>query len=39
MKKQTPSQKKLAKVMHEFKQGELHAGKSDKTVINPKQAI
>ncbi len=39
MKKQTPSQKKIAKVMHEFKEGKLHSGKSDKIVTNPKQAI
>ena len=25
--------------MHEFKEGELHIGKSDKIVINRKQAI
>jgi Family of unknown function (DUF6496) len=39
MKKQTPYQKKVAKVMHEFKVGELHSGKSDIIVTNPKQAI
>jgi hypothetical protein len=39
MKKQTPSQKKVGQVMHEFKEGELHSGKSDKIVTNPKQAI
>ena len=41
MKKKKPSviQKKIAKVMHEFKEGELHIGKSDKIVTNPKQAI
>jgi Family of unknown function (DUF6496) len=38
-KKQTVSQKKIAKVMHEFKAGELHSGKSDTIVTNPKQAI
>jgi Family of unknown function (DUF6496) len=38
-KKQTPSQKKIAEVMHEFKEGELHSGKSDIIVTNPKQAI
>lgn len=37
--KQTAAQKKVAKVMHEFKEGELHAGKSDTVVSNPKQAI
>ncbi len=41
MKKKKPSasQKIIAKVMHEFKDGELHIGKSDKFVTNPKQAI
>jgi hypothetical protein len=39
MKKQSPHQKKVAKVMHEFKEGELHSGKSDVIVTNPKQAI
>ena len=38
-KKQSPKQKKIAKVMHEFKEGELHTGKSDDIVTNPKQAI
>jgi hypothetical protein len=38
-KKQSPSQKKIAQVMHEFKQGELHSGKTDIIVTNPKQAI
>lgn len=38
-KQQTPSQKKIAQVMHEFKEGELHIGTSDKIVTNPKQAI
>ena len=38
-KKQTPSQKKIVKVMHEFKEGELHVGTSDTIVTNPKQAI
>jgi len=35
MKKQT----KVGKVMHEFKEGKLHSGKSGKIVKNPKQAI
>jgi len=41
MKKKTESarQKKIGKVMHEFKAGELHSGKSDTIVTNPKQAI
>jgi len=30
---------KVAKVMHEFKEGNLHSGKSEKIVTNPKQAI
>ena len=38
-KKQSPKQKKIAEVMHEFKEGELHIGKSDDIVTNPKQAI
>jgi hypothetical protein len=33
------SQKKVGKVMREFKKGELHSGKSGKIVKNPKQAI
>ena len=32
-------QKKVAKVMREFKKGNLHSGKSKKIVKNPKQAI
>jgi len=31
--------KKVEKVMHEFKKGDLHSGKSGKIVKNPKQAI
>ncbi len=38
-KKLSPYQIKVATVMHEFKEGELHAGKSDTIVTNPKQAI
>ena len=38
-KKISATQKKIAKVMHEFKVGELHIGKSDTIVTNPKQAI
>jgi hypothetical protein len=38
-KKQTPYQKKVALVMHEFKVGELHSGNTDNIVTNPKQAI
>ena len=33
------AQRKIAKVMHEFKEGELVSGGSGKTVKNPKQAI
>jgi hypothetical protein len=32
-------QKKVAKVIKEFKKGKLHSGKSKKVVKNPKQAI
>ena len=32
-------QKKVKTVMHEFKAGKLHSGKSGKIVMNPKQAI
>lgn len=39
MKKISVTQKKVAKVMHEFKEGELHIDKSDTMVTNPKQAI
>ena len=36
----TPAQKrKVGKVMHEFKEGTLHSGKSGKVVKNPKQAV
>lgn len=38
-KKISASQNKVAKVMHEFKEGELHAGQSDTIVTNRKQAI
>ena len=38
-KKLSPKQKKIAEVMHEFKEGHLHSGKSQTIVINPKQAI
>jgi Family of unknown function (DUF6496) len=30
---------KVGEVMHEFKEGDLHIGKSGKAVKNPKQAI
>lgn len=35
----TLAQQKVAEVMYEFKEGELHSGKSDVIVTNPKQAI
>ena len=38
-KKQSPHDKKVARVMHEFSEGKLHSGKSDLIVTNPKQAI
>ena len=38
-KKINTTQKKVAKVMHEFKEEELHAGKSNTIVTNRKQAI
>ena len=39
MKSMTKSQKKVKKVMGEFKKGSLHSGKSGKIVKNRKQAI
>jgi hypothetical protein len=38
-KKLSPHQTKVAEVMHEFKEGDLHSGKTDSIVTNPKQAI
>ncbi len=38
-KKISIKQKKVVKVMHQFKEGELHSGKTDTIVTNPKQAI
>lgn len=39
-KKMTKGQKKVKKVMHEFKEGELHSGsKKGAVVTNPKQAV
>lgn len=35
----TAKQKKVGKVMHEFKVGSLHSGKGGKVVTNPKQAV
>lgn len=37
--KMTAKQKKVGKVMHEFKVGSLHSGKGGKVVTSPKQAI
>ena len=37
--KNKKGQAKIKKVMHEFKAGKLHSGKSKKIVKNPKQAI
>jgi hypothetical protein len=37
--KMTKAQKKVGKVMGEFKEGTLHSGKGGKVVTNPKQAI
>jgi hypothetical protein len=39
MKKPTKAQKKIGKVMGEYKEGTLHSGKGGKIVSNPKQAI
>lgn len=40
MAQETPAQqRKIHKVMHEFKEGELKSGNSRKRVRNPKQAI
>lgn len=33
------AQKKVATVMHEFKEGKLRSGRSGKKVTNPKQAV
>ncbi len=38
-KPKTPVQEKIETVMHEFKEGELHSGKSDVIVTDRKQAI
>jgi hypothetical protein len=37
--KKTKMEKKVGKVMREFKEGTLHSGKGGKVVKNPKQAI
>ena len=35
----TKAQKKIGKVMGEYKEGTLHSGKGGKVVTNPRQAI
>ena len=35
----TKAQKKVGKVMREYKEGTLHSGKSGKVVKNPRQAV
>ena len=37
--KKTKAQKKVKKVMHEFKAGTLHSGKGGKVVKSRKQAV
>ena len=39
MKAMSKAQKKVGKVMHEFKNGKLHSGGTGKVVKNPQQAI
>ena len=39
MKKMTKAQKKVGKVMGEYKEGTLHSGKGGKVVKNPRQAV
>ena len=39
MKKPTMAQKKVGKVMGEYKEGTLHSGKNGKVVKNQKQAV
>jgi len=39
MKKQTKMQKKVGKVMGEFKEGTLHSGKGGKVVKSRQQAV
>ena len=39
MKVMSKAQKKVGKVMHEFKTGKLHSGGTGKVVKNPQQAI
>ena len=33
------AQKKVGKIMHEYKEGTLHSGKGGKVVKNPRQAV
>lgn len=37
--KMTKAQKKVGKVMHEYKTGKLHSGPGGKVVKNPRQAV
>ena len=37
--KMTKAEKKIGKVMGEYKEGKLHSGMSKKVVKNPRQAI
>jgi len=39
MKMTKAGEKKMSKVMGEFKEGKLHSGKGGKVVKNPKQAL
>lgn len=39
MKKPTMAQKKVGKVMHEYKEGTLHSGKKGPVVKSRKQAV
>lgn len=39
MKMTKAGEKKMSKVMGEFKEGKLHSGRGGKVVKNPKQAI
>ena len=39
MKKPTKAEKKISKVMREYKAGTLHSGKGGPVVNNPKQAV
>ena len=37
--KKTKAEKKIGKVMHEYKSGTLHSGKGGPVVKSPKQAV